>query len=106
MHSRDFIHINDVVKINLWASKQKISDIINVGTGKSYTFKYIANNIIKKLGYGKIQYIDFPKKFKNKYQSYTCANLAKLRYLGFKNKFINLEEGISKYLKELNYISK
>ena len=41
--------------------------------------------------------INFPKKFIGKYQSFTCANISKLRNLGYKKKFTNIEKGISKF---------
>jgi ADP-L-glycero-D-manno-heptose 6-epimerase len=100
-HTRDFIYVNDVVNINLWAAKKKFVDIINVGTGISSSFNFIANTIIKKLKKGKIEYIKFPSQFKGKYQSYTKANILMLRKLGYKKKLTNITEGISKYLKIL-----
>jgi len=100
-HSRDFIYIDDVVDINIWAAKKKFVDIINVGTGFSSSFNLVAETIIKKLKRGRIEYIDFPEKFKGKYQSFTCANISKLKKLGYKKKFISIKKGISKYLKLL-----
>ena len=103
-NERDFIYIDDVVDINLWASKKKIVDIINVGTGTSASFQSIANIIIKKLQKGKIEYIKFPNKFKGKYQSFTKANIFKLRKLGYKKKLTNIDKGISLYLNKLNNV--
>ena len=82
--------------------KKKIVDIINVGTGTSTSFQFIANIIIKKLQKGKIEYIKFPNKFKGKYQSLTKANISKLRKLGYKKKITNIDKGISLYLNKLN----
>ena len=61
----------------------------------------MANTIIKKLNRGKIKYINFPKQFKGKYQSFTKANISKLRKLGYNKKLIDIDKGISKYLKIL-----
>ena len=81
-----------------------IVDIINVGTGTSASFQSIANIIIKKLQKGKIEYIKFPNKFKGKYQSFTKANIFKLRKLGYKKKLTNIDKGISLYLNKLNNV--
>ena len=100
-HTRDFIHIDDVVDINIWASKKKFVDVINVGTGISSSFNSVANIIIKNLKKGKIEYVNFPNQFKGKYQSFTKANISKLRKLGYKKRLTDIDEGISKYLKIL-----
>lgn len=100
-HSRDFVYIDDVVDINIWASKKKMVNIFNVGTGISNSFKQIADTVIKKLKKGKIEYIKFPERFKGKYQSFTQANILKLRKLGYKKKFTTIDKGISLYLKKL-----
>ena len=42
----------------------------------------------------KIKFIKFPEELKQKYQSYTCANIQKLRKSGYVRKFTSLEEGI------------
>ena len=76
-------------------------NILNVGTGHSNSFKKIANLVIKKLKKGKIEYIKFPNRFKGKYQSFTQANILKLKKLGYKKKFTTINEGISLYLKKL-----
>ena len=100
-HSRDFIYIDDVVDINLWVSKKRMVNILNVGTGHSNSFKKIANLVIKKLKKGKIEYIKFPNRFKGKYQSFTQAKMLKLKKLGYRKKFTTINEGISLYLKKL-----
>lgn len=101
-HTRDFIHIDDVVDINIWAMKKKFVNIINVGTGVSSSFNSVANLIIKNLKKGKIEYVNFPNQFKGKYQSFTRANISKLRKLGYKKKLSNIDDGIHEYLKILN----
>jgi len=100
-HTRDFIYVDDVVDINIWAAKKKFVDVINVGTGISSSFNSVANIIIENLKKGKIKYTNFPEKFKGKYQSFTCANISKLRKLGYKKRLTDINDGISKYLKLL-----
>ena len=71
---RDFIYVDDAVKIIEFLKKEKKRGIYNVGTGKPDTFINVGKILIKHLGYGKINYINFPNHLKNKYQYYTKAN--------------------------------
>ena len=99
---RDFIYVEDVVKVNLWfLENQKVSGIFNVGTGKSQTFNEVADSVINWNKRGKINYIPFPEKLKGAYQSYTQADISKLRKAGYKDEFLNVQEGVKKYLDRL-----
>ena len=99
---RDFIYVEDVVKVNLWFLKnQKVSGIFNVGTGRSQTFNEVAHSVINWNKRGKISYVPFPEKLKGVYQSYTQANISKLREAGYKDEFLNVQEGVKKYLDRL-----
>ena len=96
---RDFIFVDDVIKVNLWMmNNSNISGIYNVGTGKSHSFNDIANAVIKRRKTGRIKYIPFPKELEESYQSYTEANLENLRTVGYKKEFIALDKGVSTYL--------
>ena len=64
------------------------SGIYNVGTSCPSTFNQIANTLIKKLGFGSINYIDFPDDLKNKYQPFTSADISKLRDAGYQKNSI------------------
>ena len=96
---RDFIYVEDVVKVNLWFLKNpNMSGIFNVGTGKSQTFNDVAEAVIDWNKKGRIKYIDFPEKLKGAYQSYTQADIAKLREAGYEEEFLNVQEGVKRYL--------
>ena len=57
-HSRDFIHVDDCIKIKLWFMNNLKTGIYNIGTGKSITFLQIAEEIIKyRNNKGKINFI-------------------------------------------------
>lgn len=100
---RDFIFVDDVIKVNLWMmNNSHISGIYNVGTAKSHSFNDIANAVIKRRKTGKIKYIPFPKELEEYYQSYTEANLKNLRSVGYKKEFIALDEGVNTYLDLIN----
>lgn len=92
---RGFIHVGDVVKINLFFGTGPVrKEIFNVGTGESRTFNDIGQALIRANGGGRIDYVPFPAGLKEKYQNHTQANLQRLRNEGYDGKFVSLEEGI------------
>ena len=96
---RDFVYVEDVVKVNLWfLENPNVSGIFNVGTGESQTFNDVAEAVIDWNKKGKIKYIEFPEKLKGAYQSYTQADIAKLREAGYEEEFLNVQEGVKRYL--------
>ena len=96
---RDFIYVDDIVKVNLWFMENtNISGIFNLGTGKSQTFNDVAEAVIDWNKKGKIKYIEFPEKLKGAYQSFTEANISKLREAGYKEEFLDVQEGVKHYL--------
>ncbi len=100
---RDFIHVDDVVAVNLWLMENpRVCGIFNVGTGKSRSFNALANGIMDWHKKGTINYIDFPDGLSSRYQSFTEADLSALREAGYQQQFMELEEGIETYLNWLN----
>jgi len=67
---RDFICVNDVVKIVL--NNDKSSGVYDLGTSNPVSFQHVAECVSKKYD-GQIEYIPFPDHLKGKYQDYTCA---------------------------------
>ena len=51
--------------------------------------------------YKRITYIKTPENIRNQYQYFTKAEMSKLRKVGFKDKFISLEDGINDYVMNL-----
>ena len=97
--SRDFIYVGDVVAINLFFfDHPEISGIFNAGTGRSQPFNDIANSVIKWFGKGKVEYVPFPDSLKGAYQSFTQADISRLRRAGFKQELKTVEEGVKLYL--------
>lgn len=98
---RDFIFIDDVIDVFSFFLETKKNGIYNCGTGTERTFLNIAE-IIQQLEADqgrsiKIDFIPFPDKLKGKYQSFTKADLAKLRSQGYDREFRPLEKGIEVY---------
>lgn len=100
---RDFIYIDDVVDVNLWfLDNPQAKGIFNVGTGRAQSFREVAEAVIKFHGKGQIEYIPFPDHLKGRYQSFTQADISKLRAAGYDKPFKTVEEGVEAYLKNLN----
>ena len=96
---RDFIHVDDVINVNLWFMNNTMPNgIYNVGTGNSLSFNEIANAVIRWHDRGKIEYIEFPEHLENSYQSYTQADITALRNAGYDKEFIPLTMGVNDYL--------
>ena len=111
---RDFIHVDDVVAVNLWAfSNPDVRGVFNLGTGRAQTFNDVAHATIKtwQTAYHarndqgqlandmlRIEYITFPDALKGKYQSFTQADLTRLRSAGYNQDFMMVEEGVRKYV--------
>jgi len=112
--SRDFVSVEDVVKVNLYfLDHPEISGIFNLGSGRAQPFNDVAHavaNAMRKLDHANpasleelvkekaIEYISFPDALKGKYQCFTQADITKLRAAGYKEPFLNVEQGVSKYI--------
>jgi ADP-L-glycero-D-manno-heptose 6-epimerase len=100
---RDFIHVDDICALNLWFLEHpRVSGIFNAGTGRAQSFNDVANAAAKWHGQGRIRYIPFPENLKGRYQSFTEANLARLRQAGYDAPFLTVEQGVKRYLDWLN----
>jgi len=96
---RDFVYVDDVVALNLWLyDHPHITGVFNAGTGRSQSFNDVAKAVIAWHGKGKIRYIPFPDNLKGRYQSFTEANLGKLRAAGYDKPFLTVEQGVARYL--------
>ena len=98
---RDFIHVEDTVKVKIWLMQNRVSGIFNVGTGKRRSFNDVAKNVISVLEKGHLEYIDFPDDLKEQYQAYTQADMSNLINSGYEDDFLSLEEGVDKYVRWL-----
>ncbi len=115
--TRDFIHVDDVVAVNLhFLDHPEHSGIFNCGTGKAQPFNDVAQTVVNTLrarsslpaltlnelvAAGLIQYIEFPEALKGKYQSFTQADIQALRDTGFTRDFLTVEQGVERYVSRL-----
>jgi ADP-L-glycero-D-manno-heptose 6-epimerase len=114
---RDFISVEDAVKVNLYfLDNPKKAGIFNCGTGASQTFNDVAVATVNALRaeagenplsladltrQGVIEYVPFHAGLKSKYQSFTEADLADLRSAGYDAPFFNVQTGVSRYVEWL-----
>ncbi len=101
--TRDFVYVEDVCKVNLWFWKNAgKSGIYNCGTGRAEPFLNVAEAVVKHHGRGQVEFIPFPDHLKGRYQSYTQADLTKLRATGCDVQFRSVAEGVAEYMEWLN----
>jgi len=101
--TRDFVYVADVCQVILWFWKhQGQSGIFNCGTGRAEPFQNVAEAVIKHHGRGQVEYIPFPDHLKGRYQSFTQADLTKLRATGCDVQFRTVAEGVAEYMAWLN----
>jgi ADP-L-glycero-D-manno-heptose 6-epimerase len=114
---RDFVHVDDAVRVNLdFLDHPERSGIFNVGTGNAATFNEVAVatiNAVRKadgkpaqtlqdlVAAGAIAYIPFPPALAGKYQSYTQADLTRLRGAGYGAPMTGVAEGVQSYVERL-----
>ncbi|HUW97312.1 MAG TPA: ADP-glyceromanno-heptose 6-epimerase [Acidiferrobacter sp.] len=114
---RDFVSVEDVVKINLYfLDHPERSGIYNLGTGHAQSFNDVAVatvNAVRRAkgeealglaalqGEGVVSYIPFPEALVGKYQSFTEANVGALRAIGYKDPLYSVEQGVSRYVDHL-----
>ncbi|KMQ32160.1 ADP-glyceromanno-heptose 6-epimerase [Bacillus cereus] len=95
---RDFIFIDDIVDINLFFLKNpNLSGIFNCGTGKAMSFKDIAEILIKIHGKGSINFSTIPDNLREGYQTYTKAEISRLKGVGYHCNFKDFETCLSDY---------
>ena len=112
--SRDFVWVGDVVAVNLWClDHPQASGIFNCGSGRAQPFNDVARAVVNGLRVargeppltlqtlvadGMLRYVPFPDALKGKYQSFTQADLTRLREAGCDLPFASVEEGVARYV--------
>jgi ADP-L-glycero-D-manno-heptose 6-epimerase len=114
---RDFIHVDDVVDVNLFfLGNPQVSGVFNCGTGRAQPFNDVAQAVVNTLRthggqavlpledlveQGQLEYIPFPDDLKGRYQSHTQADLTALRAAGYDKPFMDVQRGVEKYVTHL-----
>ena len=113
---RDFVSVEDAVRVNLhFLDHPELSGVFNVGTGRARSFNDVAAATINAIRRGRgdktlsldeikrsgaIEYIAFPAALVGKYQSHTEADISALRAGGYDASFLDVEEGVGRYVAE------
>ena len=106
-----------MVQVNLhFLDHPQHTGIFNVGTGRAQTFNQVASAVVNTLRdaggerpielaqmqtEALIEYTPFPAGLKDKYQSYTQADISRLRRAGYSVPFLSVEQGVERYVKWL-----
>ena len=111
---RDFVWVDDIVKVNFhFLDNPEISGIFNAGTGAAGSFNQVAaatlnaihsenKTVAEWVAQGLVKYIEFPQALVGKYQSYTQADLRKLKAEGgYSGDFANVNVGVAAYISQL-----
>src|SRR5690606_36015900 len=114
---RDFIHVDDVVDVNLFfLDNQQVSGVFNCGTGRAQPFNDVAQSVVNTLrshagqtalpldelvGQKQLEYIPFPDDLTGRYQSHTQADLTLLRDAGYDRPFRDVQTGVAQYVRVL-----
>ena len=112
--SRDFVFVDDVVAVNLWFLQHPdASGIFNLGSGRAQPFNDVAAatvnavrtrrgaaalSLAEMLAERLVEYIPFPAALVGKYQSFTQADLSRLRATGCEHEFSDVAGGIDRYV--------
>jgi ADP-L-glycero-D-manno-heptose 6-epimerase len=112
--SRDFVFVDDVVAVNLWFLQHPDqSGIFNLGTGRAQPFNDVALATVNAaralkgeaalplaelVKQGLVEYIPFPDALVGKYQSFTEADLTRLRATGCNHAFADVATGAKAYV--------
>ena len=114
---RDFVSVEDVVKVNLhFLAGRDRSGIYNLGTGRATSFNEVAAAVINAcraqngeppgsvaelVAAGAITYVPFPADLVGKYQSFTQADITRLRGAGYDAPMLAIDEGVRRYAERL-----
>jgi len=98
---RDFIHVSDIVQVNLHFLESRKSGIYNCGTGSARSFQELGELVSRYLGGANIDVVSMPPELERQYQKYTCSDNTRLRSSGYRGEFISLEKGIESYIGSL-----
>jgi len=114
---RDFVSVEDVVKVNLhFLEGRDRSGIYNLGTGRATSYNEVAaavvnacraqkgeppRSVAELVTAGAITYVPFPADLVGKYQSFTEADVTRLRKAGYDAPMLAIDEGVHRYAEGL-----
>jgi ADP-L-glycero-D-manno-heptose 6-epimerase len=99
---RDFVYVADAVAVTLFFwDHPEVSGLYNCGTGRARSWIDLARALYAAVGKEpRIEYVPMPPELRNSYQYHTQADMAKLRQVGYAAPFIDIEEGVARYVRD------
>lgn len=99
---RDFIYVDDVVRVMLWlVATPSVSGIFNVGTGRARSFCDLILAAYAALGVPpNLSYVDMPEHIRGSYQYFTQGEMERLARAGYNGGFTALEDAVGHYVQE------
>ncbi len=99
---RDFIWVGDVVNVMLWLfDHPDVSGLFNCGTGVARSYLDLAHAVCDAAHRARdVEFVEMPEKLRGQYQSFTCADMSRLRQAGYDAPFTSLEDGIRQYVRD------
>jgi ADP-L-glycero-D-manno-heptose 6-epimerase len=103
---RDFLYVKDAVTMTMFLANQPLAGgLYNLGSGEAHTWVELTNAIFSALDKPvNIEFVDMPAHLQAKYQYYTCADIAKLRSIGYTQPITPLASCVADYVQ--NYLVK
>lgn len=101
---RDFLYVKDAVAATVFLAEHvNGGGLFNIGSGQANTWRSLVNAIFdSRHSPRNITFIEMPEKLREKYQYFTCANIAKLRRAGFTQPMTSLADAVQDYV--ANYL--
>ena len=100
---RDFLYVKDAVKMIWFLFNRQAAGLFNIGSGKAESWNKLAGAAFSALEKPvDIEYIEMPEHLRDRYQYYTCAEMTKLRSLGYTEETTSLEDAVYDYIR--NYL--
>jgi ADP-L-glycero-D-manno-heptose 6-epimerase len=98
---RDFIYVDDVVRIMIWLlATPSVNGIFNVGTGVGRSFRDLILAAYAAIGANpRIEYIDMPEHIRGSYQYFTQGEMDRLQAAGYNGGFTTLEDAVGAYVR-------
>jgi ADP-L-glycero-D-manno-heptose 6-epimerase len=107
---RDFLYVKDAVDMTIFLGNvpekingRETAGIYNIGSGEARTWLDLVRPIFEVLDKPwHVQFIEMPENLRTRYQYYTCANIQKLRGIGYEKSLTPLEDALRDYV--VNYL--
>ncbi|MBQ4107300.1 MAG: ADP-glyceromanno-heptose 6-epimerase [Lentisphaeria bacterium] len=101
---RDFLYVKDAVEMVLFLFRHpEAHGLYNIGSGRAETWNALTTAVFEAMDKPvDIEYIDMPEHLRDRYQYYTCTEMAKLFALGYDRPVTPLSDAVRDYVR--NYL--